>query len=238
MFKKHYHIVSREIAAENANLLREKYAEAKAGASLISSTRDLIRDLQLSLEKNKLSKALNMEAEAQEDEESRARGMMEFNSPSTFYLLLRATPSTYFFDIFTEEIVENDLRMQLESHKRAYAQSFAKLRELKVEIESIQKLMEASRNRLQVEFEEWYFDYLNHLEARKKNNSNSCSASNNLTVVPGEPKETDTTFHSEASFASTSRTTHDALDVGVAQFVRFQFSLVQLSFSISSLPIF
>lgn len=51
---------------------------------------------------------------------------------------------------------EAALRGQMEGEKRAYKEGFARLKELKAEIEHLQLMLEQSRRRLQQDFENWW----------------------------------------------------------------------------------
>lgn len=54
-----------------------------------------------------------------------------------------------------KDATEEDLKRQLEQEKSSYRESFNSLRDLKAEIEHLQKLLEGSRKKLQADFEEW-----------------------------------------------------------------------------------
>jgi len=55
-----------------------------------------------------------------------------------------------------ESVEEQALRAKMEEGKRSYKEGFAKLKELKAEIEHLQHLLEQSRRKLQSDFEAWY----------------------------------------------------------------------------------
>ena len=55
-----------------------------------------------------------------------------------------------------ETVEEQALRAKMEEGKRSYKEGFAKLKELKAEIEHLQHLLEQSRRKLQSDFEAWY----------------------------------------------------------------------------------
>ncbi|KAM6355147.1 LOW QUALITY PROTEIN: kinesin-like protein KIF6 [Podargus strigoides] len=77
--------------------------------------------------------------------------------------------------------VEKKLRMQIEEEKNSYKTMFNRLKELKVEIEHLQLLMEKVKMKLQKDFEVWWSEEAINLHQEKP--EMDCSP-NTMTVVP------------------------------------------------------
>ena len=119
---------------ENKELLRDKYAEAKALGEKANASRSTITYLKNSIESLRREQALvglqggagGGGGEAGDDAETK------------------------------EALEEAQHRRAIEKEKALYKESFEKLRVLKPEIEHIRKVLERGRANLQGQFDQWY----------------------------------------------------------------------------------
>jgi kinesin family protein 6/9 len=115
-------------AADNKALLRARYDEAKAVAERVNGARAVITAGKAALEKARMERALSSLSAGGGGGGGGAAG----------------------------EQGDAPLRTELEAQKTAYKVGFETLRGLKAEIEGIQRALEASRLRVQAEFEDWF----------------------------------------------------------------------------------
>jgi len=116
-----------QVIEENKLLLKGKYEEAKSLGERVNGHRTQINSLKSKIEAARRERAV---ADVAEGGDGGAEG-----APSP---------------------EEEKLKIQLEDGKRSYKEGFAKLKELKSEIEHLQHLLEQSRRKLQQDFEGWY----------------------------------------------------------------------------------
>lgn len=120
-----------EVIEDNKLLLKQKYDEAKRLGETVNAARAQINTLKGQIEACRRDRAISEVAASEGGEGSGA------------------------MDAATQE-EEARLKAQMEEGKRTYKEGFAKLKELKGEIEHLQHLLEQSRRKLQQDFEGWY----------------------------------------------------------------------------------
>ncbi|KAA0162039.1 hypothetical protein FNF31_03450 [Cafeteria roenbergensis] len=125
--------------------LADKYAEAKQGAGLINRARGRVVELKAAVEELRVRRAMQALAD------SEAAG-----SDGTPAATADSAPSE----------AETGLLVEMEEQQKRYTSAFARLRELKGEIEYTRKLLEAGSVRMQSEFEAWFAQAL--LERRTR----------------------------------------------------------------------
>lgn len=125
--------------------LADKYAEAKQGAGLINRARGRVVELKAAVEELRVRRAMQALAD------SEAAGGDGTPAPSA-----DTAPSE----------AETGLLVEMEEQQKRYTSAFARLRELKGEIEYTRKLLEAGSVRMQSEFEGWFAQAL--LERRTR----------------------------------------------------------------------
>ena len=118
-----------EVIEDNKLLLKQKYDEAKRLGESVNAARAQINNLKGQIEACRRDRAIS-EVAASEGGDGAA-------------------------DTAASQ-EEARLKMQMEEGKRTYKEGFAKLKELKGEIEHLQHLLEQSRRKLQQDFEGWY----------------------------------------------------------------------------------
>ncbi|CAM9871849.1 unnamed protein product [Bubo scandiacus] len=84
-------------------------------------------------------------------------------------------------ELNTFDPVEEKLRTQIEEEKKSYKTMFNRLKELKVEIEHLQLLMEKVKVKLQKDFEVWWSEEAINLQQEKPE---MVSSTNTITVYP------------------------------------------------------
>lgn len=119
-----------EVIEDNKTLLKQKYDEAKVLGSAVNNARSQI---------NRLKGQIEAVRQKQAAVGLGAVGLGEEGGEGA-----------------RESAEESSLKGQMEVGKRTYKEGFARLKELKAEIEHLQHLLEQSRRRLQQDFEGWY----------------------------------------------------------------------------------
>ncbi len=118
---------------DNKILLKQRYDAAKAEAERVNSARNETNRLKGEIERVRVEAAMSsITAEGKGAEEGGAAASTS----------------------------EADLRADLDHYKAVYKDSFQRLKDLKSEIEHIQRVLEASRLKMQADFEAWYADCL------------------------------------------------------------------------------
>ncbi|XP_074719595.1 kinesin-like protein KIF6 [Strix uralensis] len=84
-------------------------------------------------------------------------------------------------ELNTLDPVEEKLRTQIEEEKKSYKTMFNRLKELKLEIEHLQLLMEKGKVKLQKDFEVWWSEEAINLQQEKPE---MISSTNTMTVYP------------------------------------------------------
>jgi len=120
-----------EVIEENKQLLKAKYDEAKALGERVNAARAEINTVKSQIETVRRERAVAEVASAEGGGGGGGGGA-------------------------AAGAEEERLKAQLEDGKRSYKEGFAKLKELKGEIEHLQHLLEQSRRRLQQDFESWH----------------------------------------------------------------------------------
>ncbi|CBN76877.1 conserved unknown protein [Ectocarpus siliculosus] len=128
---------------ENKKLLGEKYARAKAMGERVNQARSTIQYLKNTIEQVRRERALDglMEegsvgGSKGDDEDRNSRPQVGLGEE--------------------EDEEETKCKAAIEVEKRVYKGSFQELRELKSEIEHIQRLLEKGRSKMQADFQAWY----------------------------------------------------------------------------------
>ena len=121
-----------EVIEDNKLLLKGKYEEAKSLGERVNGHRSEINALKSRIEAARRERAVADVADGGDGGGGDGHGNGE------------ASPE------------EEKLKMMLEEGKKSYKEGFAKLKELKSEIEHLQHLLEQSRRKLQQDFEGWY----------------------------------------------------------------------------------
>jgi kinesin family protein 6/9 len=164
LFPKH------DAVEDNKALLKHKYDAAKAEAERVNVARGEMNRLKGEIERGRVEAAManivegkldgDAEGTAAAGEWCAGRGEQGENmdQPPPLRLPLRhtelANPFLSFF--FAAGPDEARLRSDLDRQKAAYKESFQRLRDLKGEIEHIQRLLEAGRLKMQADFESWF----------------------------------------------------------------------------------
>jgi hypothetical protein len=117
---------------DNMALLRATYAKAKAAAEIVSRSRAETTALKTAVEKHRVARAL----------EAVAAGTAAGGEAGGVPL--------------EPDAAECALLSKLEGEKASYRASFAELKDLKAEIERMQRTLEQGRLRMQADFEGWY----------------------------------------------------------------------------------
>ncbi|DBA83158.1 TPA: hypothetical protein ACH3X2_006681 [Trebouxia sp. C0005] len=125
LFRRSYR--KNEVIEENKALLKEKYTTAKALGKQVTDNKQRISELKALIEQRRVQ-----------------RSMASLNDPSAAF-----QPEQQ------PDPAEESAKAQIEQEKVAYKEAFARLRELKQEIEHLQMLLEQSRTKLQRDFEHW-----------------------------------------------------------------------------------
>ncbi|CAM9722589.1 unnamed protein product [Ectocarpus sp. 13 AM-2016] len=127
---------------ENKKLLGEKYARAKAMGERVNQARSTIQYLKNTIEQVRRERALDglMEegsvgGSKGDDEDRNSRPQVGLGEE--------------------EDEEETKCKAAMEVEKRVYKGSFQELRELKSEIEHIQRLLEKGRSKMQADFQAW-----------------------------------------------------------------------------------
>ena len=115
------------LTEENKALLRSKYTEAKALGEAVNACRARIQGMKTYMEQKRMLQAVD----------GGGTGAAGAEAPA--------------LDAELAQVMDGIGR-----EKSAYRSSFERLKELKREIEHIQRLLEQSRRRVQADFEQWY----------------------------------------------------------------------------------
>jgi kinesin family member 6/9 len=134
---------------ENKAILQQKYTKAKTMGARVNQARSTITYLKSTIEQIRRERA--MEGLMDSDSSSKA----DDNS---------TTDNNTDEDAAAADADEAKYKLAIEEEKKVYKDSFQELRELKTEIENIQKLLEKARCRMQAEFEAWYESLVSELE--------------------------------------------------------------------------
>lgn len=125
LFRRSYR--KNEVIEENKALLKEKYAAAKTLGKQVTDNKQRISELKAAIEHRRVQRSM--------------AGL--------------ADPAAAAQAAQQPDAVEESAKAQIEQEKVAYKEAFARLRELKQEIEHLQMLLEQSRSKLQKDFEQW-----------------------------------------------------------------------------------
>ena len=137
-------------AEENKHVLKEKYALAKAMGERVNAARGRIEYHKKSIEAIRRERAMEREGLVGDDGAA-ARGDDGGDDAAER----------------EESDEEREHKAAIEAEKATYKESFAALRELKKEIEHIQRLLEKGRAKLQADFDQWYDAVLRLGQARR-----------------------------------------------------------------------
>ena len=133
---------------DNKILLKQRYDEAKQSAELVNSARSETNRLKAEIERGRVETAMsNLVTSANINSDGKSIDTSDTSS------LTSISSSLSFAD-------EPRLRAELDHHKTVYKEAFQRLRDLKAEIEKIQRVLEAGRLKMQSDFEAWYSDCL------------------------------------------------------------------------------
>ncbi|CAM9586109.1 unnamed protein product [Scytosiphon promiscuus] len=131
----------KEALEENKKLLGEKYARAKAMGERVNQARNTIQYLKNTIEQVRRERALDglvgdggRRGDGEDDDDDERQ--MDLDEK--------------------EDEEETKCKAAIEVEKRVYKGSFQELRELKSEIEHIQRLLEKGRSKMQADFQSWY----------------------------------------------------------------------------------
>eukprot|EP00762_Andalucia_godoyi_P002959 ANDGO_04112.mRNA.1 Kinesin-like protein KLP1 len=104
---------------------------------------------------------------------------------------------------------EQQYLMEMDREKTKYKDSFAKLRDLKSEIEGIQRLLEKGKVQLQKDFEQWYLVMLQQqgLQVKRDDHANNHSA---VHVSHSTSTLSSLTSHDSSSLVSSSLSSHSS----------------------------
>ena len=128
---------------ENKKLLRQRYMQAKGMGQKVNAARSTINTIKRQIEQLRVA-----QSEALEDENSKT-------------------------DPEEAAEAEKQLKRKMDACKQEYKDYFNGLREMKAEIERIQKQLEKQRIRMQNDFEKWHTVMLRDLENDSGNSENS-----------------------------------------------------------------
>ena len=130
-FREHYE--RRDVIDENKQLLRDRYTNAKAMGEKVNMARQRINSIKGNIEQLRVESAMRgVQAEDGGGGESPVGTAAD------------------------DAEVEGRLREDMAAQKTVYKNSFQDLRELKGEIERIQRHLEKLRLKMQEDFESWY----------------------------------------------------------------------------------
>ena len=135
---------------DNKILLKQRYDEAKQSAELVNSARSETNRLKAEIERGRVETAMsNLVTSAYSNSDGKSIDTTDTSSLTS----ISSSSSLSFAD-------EPRLRAELDHHKAVYKEAFQRLRDLKAEIEKIQRVLEAGRLKMQSDFEAWYSDCL------------------------------------------------------------------------------
>lgn len=138
---------------ENKRVLKEKYDRAKALAETVNKCRDETNRLKGEIEKRRVERAMATIVEGGDGAAAASSATASADDPT-----------------------ELALRSSMDAQKAAYKTSFQELRDLKSEIEHIQKLLESGQQKLQADFESWYANSLQRMGASTADSLSTASA--------------------------------------------------------------
>ncbi len=133
---------------DNKVLLKQKYDEAKAAAELVNRARGETNRLKAEIERRRVEAA--MAALVADGKVGGGAGGEADEAAAVAAAAAAAAAGG------AEGEDEPRLRAELDHHKAVYKEAFQRLRDLKAEIEQIQRLLEAGRLKMQADFEAWY----------------------------------------------------------------------------------
>eukprot|EP00958_Prasinococcus_capsulatus_P000459 scaffold40_cov413-Prasinococcus_capsulatus_cf.AAC.2 len=137
LFRKHYR--NNDVIEENQAILRRKYEEARSLGECVNSARQKICSFRTQIERHRLGAAVRGDLDAQPKEEQ-------------LKLLLETEKVLHMVDA---EWACNNLTLSVMAVQGEYKMGFARLRELKKEIDHLHMLLEQSKQRVQSDFESW-----------------------------------------------------------------------------------
>jgi kinesin family member 6/9 len=120
---------------DNKQLLKEKYAQAKALADQVNAARDGINRIKKAIEARRMERAVQSVAELKDADSETVAAAVAAMPPDD------------------EEL---SLKGDMDVCKKTYHECFQNLRDTKSEIERIQRVFEAGKLRLHSDFESWY----------------------------------------------------------------------------------
>jgi len=137
----------------NKRVLKDKYEQAKALAERVNQARAETNRLKAEIERKRVERAMAhiVDGKTASDE---ADGAAAAGSGS----------ASFAGDSKEEADAEAELKSGMDVQKDEYKRSFAALRDLKAEIEHVQRLLETSRLKMQADFESWFSNSLLRVE--------------------------------------------------------------------------
>jgi kinesin family member 6/9 len=175
---------------ENKAILQQKYTKAKAMGARVNQARSTITYLKSTIEQIRRERAM----ERLVDDSSKAD-----DCDST------TDNTTTDDDAAAADADEAKYKLAIEEEKRVYKDSFQELRELKTEIENIQKLLEKARCRMQADFEAWYEPLVSELECSTSTTADSESIVDAPRSTAGRSDRTSVSAYSQPKSVASQR---------------------------------
>lgn len=124
-------------------MLKEKYDAAKALAERVNRAREETNRLKTEIERRRVERAMASIVEGKTGDEA-ADGGAGAGAGA--------------------DAVEEDLKLSMDAQKTEYKAAFQSLRDMKTEIEHIQRLLEGNRVKMQADFESWFANSVRRVE--------------------------------------------------------------------------
>jgi hypothetical protein len=131
----------------NKRVLKEKYDAAKALAERVNRAREETNRLKTEIERRRVERAMASIVEGKTGDEAAdgvGAGAVGAGGGA--------------------DAVEEDLKLSMDAQKTEYKAAFQSLRDMKTEIEHIQRLLEGNRVKMQADFESWYANSVRRVE--------------------------------------------------------------------------
>jgi hypothetical protein len=171
---------------DNKRELREKYDEAKMAAERVNEARAQTNRLKGEIERRRVERAMATIVSSSRDGDS---------SVDAAEALANAGPDKE----------EETLKEEMDAFKSEYKASFQKLRDLKAEIEQVQRILESNRLQLQTDFDSWYENCLARLQNKHSGSENedSLNASMSATLSSAGGSALDASASSNSGMGAT-----------------------------------
>jgi len=164
LFKSSYSKLS--AIEDNKILLKQRYDEAKQTAELVNSARGETNRLKAEIERGRVETAMTNLVTANTSGAMSVDSKSADGSSDSSQSNISSASSSVTMMSFSDE---PRLRAELDHHKAVYKEAFQRLRDLKAEIEKIQRVLEGGRLKMQSDFEAWYSDCLMKLSKLTQN---------------------------------------------------------------------